>query len=156
MTDKNTSRRKLLKSIAAGSGAVVAGKSLPESWRKPVVDSVVLPAHAETSPTCSECQDGYCYDFTLGNPSPPVYMEIHVNGQAITVYLDSPAGQATGSGTADCGAFTISATGGNNPSLVVNGEIANDCSQVTGTLTIDLEDAEDAEVVPFTAGTNCV
>ena len=56
MSDK--SRRKLLKSIAAGSGAIVAGKSLPESWSKPVVDSVMLPAHAQTSqappvtPTC--------------------------------------------------------------------------------------------------------
>ena len=44
------SRRKLLKSIAAGSGVIVAGKSLPESWTRPVVDSVVLPAHAQTSP----------------------------------------------------------------------------------------------------------
>ncbi|MCK5359783.1 MAG: hypothetical protein KAJ95_04110, partial [Gammaproteobacteria bacterium] len=40
----------LLKSIAAGSGAIAAGKSLPESWSKPVVDSVILPAHAQTSP----------------------------------------------------------------------------------------------------------
>ena len=53
MTDKksNESRRKLLKSIAAGSGAIVAGKSLPEKWSRPVVDSVLLPAHAQTSPT---------------------------------------------------------------------------------------------------------
>ena len=43
------SRRKLLKSIAAGSGAVVAGKSLPENWTAPIVDSVVLPAHAATT-----------------------------------------------------------------------------------------------------------
>ncbi len=52
MTDKksNDSRRKLLKSLAAGSGAVVAGKSLPESWSKPIVDTVVLSVHAETSP----------------------------------------------------------------------------------------------------------
>jgi len=52
MTDKKSSesRRKLLKSIAAGSGAVIAGKSLPESWSRPVVDSVMLPAHAQTSP----------------------------------------------------------------------------------------------------------
>ncbi len=51
MSDKksNDSRRKLLKSIAAGSGAVVAGKSLPESWSKPVINSVVLPVHAETT-----------------------------------------------------------------------------------------------------------
>jgi len=56
MTDKKSSesRRKLLKSIAAGSGAIVAGKSLPESWTRPVVDSVMLPAHAETSPTCTD------------------------------------------------------------------------------------------------------
>jgi hypothetical protein len=47
MSDK--SRRKLLKSIAAGGGAVMAGKSLPESWARPIVDSVVLPAHAQTS-----------------------------------------------------------------------------------------------------------
>ncbi len=45
----NDSRRKLLKSIAAGSGAVVAGKSLPESWSKPVINSVMLPAHASTT-----------------------------------------------------------------------------------------------------------
>lgn len=55
MTEKksNESRRKLLKSVAAGSGAIVAGKSLPESWSRPVVDSVMLPAHAQTSPPSS-------------------------------------------------------------------------------------------------------
>jgi len=42
-------RRKLLMAIAAGSGAVIAGKGLPESWSRPVVDSVLLPAHAQTS-----------------------------------------------------------------------------------------------------------
>ena len=51
MTDNKSSesRRKLLKSIAVGSGAIVAGKSLPDSWRRPVVDSVMLPAHARVS-----------------------------------------------------------------------------------------------------------
>ena len=47
MSEKN--RRKVLKSIAAGGGAVVIGKSLPDRWAKPVVDAVVLPAHAETT-----------------------------------------------------------------------------------------------------------
>ncbi|HKI74283.1 MAG TPA: hypothetical protein VJ998_06560 [Pseudomonadales bacterium] len=47
MSDKN--RRKLLKSLAAGSGAVIAGKTLPEHWNRPVIESVVLPAHAQTS-----------------------------------------------------------------------------------------------------------
>lgn len=49
MTTTNKSRRTLLKSIAAGGGAVVAGKSLPDTWKKPVIDSVMLPAHAQTS-----------------------------------------------------------------------------------------------------------
>lgn len=47
------SRRKLLKSIAAGGGAILASKSLPESWSRPVVDAVMLPAHAQTSLTQS-------------------------------------------------------------------------------------------------------
>ena len=56
MSEQNENRRKLLKSIAAGSGAVIAGKSLPESWSKPVVDSVILPVHAQTSPSpCTPC-----------------------------------------------------------------------------------------------------
>lgn len=47
------SRRKVLKSIALGGGAVVATKTLPESWLKPVVKSVLLPAHAQTSACAS-------------------------------------------------------------------------------------------------------
>ncbi len=51
MSPRNTSdrRRKILKSVVAGSGAVIAGKSLPENWSKPIVNSVLLPAHASTS-----------------------------------------------------------------------------------------------------------
>lgn len=55
----NESRRKLLKSIATGSGAVIAGKNLPENWARPVVESVLLPLHAQTSGaeiTLSNCQ----------------------------------------------------------------------------------------------------
>ncbi len=49
MTQRNDKRRKLLKSIAAGGSAVVVGKNLPESWHKPVIDTVTLPAHAATT-----------------------------------------------------------------------------------------------------------
>jgi len=46
----DNTRRKLLKSLAAaGGGAFIAGKSLSETWSRPVVDSVLLPAHAQTS-----------------------------------------------------------------------------------------------------------
>jgi hypothetical protein len=43
------SRRKLLKSIAIGGGAIAVAKTLPESWTKPVIDSVILPAHGVAS-----------------------------------------------------------------------------------------------------------
>lgn len=43
-------RRKLLKGTLIVGGAVVGAKSLPESWSRPIVDAVMLPAHAQTSP----------------------------------------------------------------------------------------------------------
>jgi len=48
------SRRKLIQALAA-SGVVVSAKLIPEKWGKPVVDSVALPAHAQTTePTESD------------------------------------------------------------------------------------------------------
>ncbi len=51
MSDTNApeGRRRLLKALAVGGGAVVGGNSLPESWMKPVIESVVLPTHAQAS-----------------------------------------------------------------------------------------------------------
>jgi len=69
MSDNN--RRKLLKSLAAGSGAVIAGKSLPESWTKPVVDSVLLPAHAQTSGTPVQYSQTQGYNFAEDEIVPP-------------------------------------------------------------------------------------
>jgi hypothetical protein len=53
ITRSKQSRRKVLKSMAAGSGAVIAGKSMPDQWAKPMVDSVLLPSHAQTSAVCT-------------------------------------------------------------------------------------------------------
>ncbi len=75
MTDKKASdsRRKILKSIAAGTGAVVAGKSLPENWAKPVVDSVMLPAHAETSPNTPACvRIEFQFPYSAAGDSTPI------------------------------------------------------------------------------------
>ena len=48
MKEEKTSpaRRRLLKSLAAGGGVWTGSKVLPENWTRPVVDSVILPAHA--------------------------------------------------------------------------------------------------------------
>jgi hypothetical protein len=45
---KQPKRRSTLKSLLLGGGAVTLG-SLPAQWVKPVVDTVALPAHAQTT-----------------------------------------------------------------------------------------------------------
>lgn len=42
-----TPRRTLLKALGVSAGSVV---TLPERWSRPLVDAVMLPAHAQTSP----------------------------------------------------------------------------------------------------------
>jgi hypothetical protein len=44
---ENLDRRPVLKAI--GTGAALAG-ILPKSWARPIVQSVVVPAHAAASP----------------------------------------------------------------------------------------------------------
>ena len=70
MTDKKSSakRRKLLKSIGAGSGAILVGSSLPEKWAKPVVNSIVLPVHARASGTPSPTASPTASPTTTASP----------------------------------------------------------------------------------------
>lgn len=50
MSKKHTeSRRKALKSMMAGGAAATGTGLLSKEWAKPIVDSVTLPAHAQTS-----------------------------------------------------------------------------------------------------------
>lgn len=42
-------RRKLLKTAAVGSGVLAASGLTKDKWLTPVIDAVVLPAHAQTS-----------------------------------------------------------------------------------------------------------
>lgn len=42
-------RRDALRKILAGGGIVVGAESLPGNWSKPLIDSVILPAHAQTT-----------------------------------------------------------------------------------------------------------
>lgn len=52
---KLDSRRRLLSTLTFTGGVAATLKSLPGDWKLPIVDSVVLPAHAQTSfpATCS-------------------------------------------------------------------------------------------------------
>ena len=52
------SRRKVLKGLAV---------TIPAAWTTPVVESIVTPAHAGTSPFCSEDIEELCSDLELGS-----------------------------------------------------------------------------------------
>ena len=49
-TQSVPSRRKALKKIAIGGTIAVGASSLPPQWTKPIVDKILVPAHAQTSP----------------------------------------------------------------------------------------------------------
>jgi hypothetical protein len=130
MSDKK--RRKLLKSIAAGSGAVITGKTLPESWTRPMVDSVALPAHAETSLVC--CEGVFCnLDFGQNE----------INGSAqvssdctIIMEGDSAVGPWSGSGTvAADGSFSFPVIFVSAANQQVNGSVTESCLRIDGTMT---------------------
>jgi hypothetical protein len=43
-------RRQVLKKILLGGGLAAGSAILPDKWAKPVVDVIIAPAHAQTSP----------------------------------------------------------------------------------------------------------
>jgi hypothetical protein len=53
MTKQSITRRDLLKATLAAGGGITAAAFLPEKWVKPVVESGVLPVHAQASGTGS-------------------------------------------------------------------------------------------------------
>jgi hypothetical protein len=52
----NEARRKILKAISGAGGVMAAGGILPHKWSRPLVDAVLLPAHAQTSACTEPCQ----------------------------------------------------------------------------------------------------
>ncbi len=60
-TDTNktnsTNRRKLLKKMGAGGGALATASAVPGEWSKPIVKGILLPAHASTTATDSLPED---------------------------------------------------------------------------------------------------
>ena len=142
MRDKKSTdnRRKLLKSIAAGSGAIVAGKTLPESWVRPVVDSIILPAHAQTS-----CVVAGCY--ASPSSAPP--------NQTIIITV-SDAGLVTVSSGGATGTDTISPPNDLAFSVDINNDPAFGPFIVTGTLVCNGTElsGEFGNLGPYTATKN--
>ena len=44
------SRRQILRSIVAGGGVATSTKFLPDTWTQPVIDTVLVPSHGQSSP----------------------------------------------------------------------------------------------------------
>jgi len=111
-----SARRKLLKTLMVGGGAVTASKLLPEQWARPVVGSVMLPAHAGLSTCATEIfsffSDPFIYNFdgVLTSTVPPFFSGT-LSGSLFSVTgtgpvpCDSGSGMVVVTGTAD-GPFT--------------------------------------------------
>jgi len=56
--DSGSTRRRLLKTAVLGGAAAAALKLAPEQWSRPMVRSVTLPAHAQTSPPAASLPEG--------------------------------------------------------------------------------------------------
>lgn len=63
-------RRRLLKSITLGGGMATAVRAVPQSWRQPVIDSVVLPVHAQTSGYT--CAIPFSFSFSATSSTPTI------------------------------------------------------------------------------------
>ncbi len=129
----NSSRRKALKTIAAGT-AVAGGLALSGKWSKPVVDTIILPAHAQatnpvgpvtttpepttTSGECSPMVENACYEHILSGQSDYIssitvtgWVRPAQAGVAITIQINAVVGFAGGEQKTDILHTTTDDTG---------------------------------------------
>jgi hypothetical protein len=138
----SASRRRLIKTMLA-TGAVTA--ALPERWIKPVVDSVVVPVHAQASPGCPSdsqinCPD--CLQLDLLTIAATVAWDLNGadNEVGLSVSLglgDSAAGSATVAGSGDFSG-SLSQSGGNCPAggaLTQSGTFSGHLNTTTGAIS---------------------
>ena len=85
---QSNKRRALIASITAAGAA-----GLPSQWRKPVVDHILLPAHAQTSPSQTTqgivtCEDGRIrtlfFEFSIP-PNPSASVSVSTTNVGITI-----------------------------------------------------------------------
>ena len=121
-------RRRLLKSMATGGGALVLGIMLPGKWIKPVINIGVLPAHAQTSSGSQQfAATGSSQTFLVPAGVFSVYVEL-AGGQG---GADGSGGQGGQGGTTT---GTLSVTPGESLTVLVGqqGSISPGGSRVTG------------------------
>ena len=134
MSEKKSSqnRRNILKSI--GIGSLAASASIPSTWHKPVVNTILIPAHAQTSHVC--CEGVFCtlsFISTGIGGSAEVFSDCTINLSGI-----SAAGAWSGSGlVSEDGTFSFDLTfamGGPQP---ISGTVEPDCSRISGVFAFE-------------------
>jgi len=83
-TQQSNSRRRILQALTVG-GVASSSQFLPEQWSKPVVNSLMLPAHATTTDTTGASSGGQ-----TTTPA-PVVMIGQISGFAIRRSASQPA-----------------------------------------------------------------
>lgn len=123
-----TSKRKSLKKIAK-SGAVLGGISLmPAKWTKPVIDSILIPAHAQTSPEATGCSADDVvgiWDFVISNDNGPA-------DNVVLTFDSGGTGSFTGDGFAGSFAWSLS---DNSVSMEISPDGSSGSSIATMTLS---------------------
>ena len=62
-------RRRLLKALAGAGGVFATGALLPERWTRPVVESIIVPAHAQATGVLAQSYAGSNFE-SGGGPAP--------------------------------------------------------------------------------------
>jgi hypothetical protein len=70
---QNSSRRRAVKKIAGGITALAAYQYLPAKWEKPILESIFIPAHAQTSGNNGIAPVDPSIPVTPGHPDHPDY-----------------------------------------------------------------------------------
>ena len=77
-------RRKQLKILVFGGGAVAAAQSFPDKWIKPVMSTAITPAHAQTTGPCDIFLGEVCFEnenaiIDVLGTVPPGQIEAEIN-----------------------------------------------------------------------------
>ncbi len=92
MALEKPARRRVLKRMGAGSAMVGMAVGMPSGWEKPLVDTVILPAHAACSVSCDvslSLVDAMVPEACSGSVFPPVTLLIEVSGGCGDIELTS-------------------------------------------------------------------
>lgn len=118
---KSDPRRSLLKTLAVGG---VAGAALPTQWSKPMIDSVVLPAHAQTTSGTVTGGGG-------GGGAGPGPAPSRSTGEALMDFFVNPASAGEPDVEDYCLELSISVNGGTITSVTVTKMCFDACKSGT-------------------------